>query len=128
MAEFNRIKVPCQDAMADRVYEIVDSNIGDTGKFRPHEWAALSEKYAKRVGRTHATLHLTGELRSSVDMAKGSPEASAVFTNSPIAVYHQNGTEKMPDRPFFPIANGEVTDEAVAECLKVCEATIKDMQ
>lgn len=125
--ELSRIKVPCQDAMADRVYEMIDANIGDTGKFRPHEWAPLSKGYAKKVGRPHATLHLTGKLRASVDMIKGNEDAAVVFTDNEYAPYHQLGTEKMPDRPFFPVANGELTDVAVAECLKVCEQTIKEL-
>lgn len=108
------IREPIQAAMAERYFEIVRSNFGDFGVDRPTEWAPLTSKYAKRVGRDNATLFVTGKLESAVHMESG-PDSARVFISSdeaPSALAHQYGyaPSGIPPRPYFPIdANGNPT-------------------
>ena len=132
--KLNAARVPCQDAMADRVYEIVDSNIGNDGKYRPKEWEQLrSARYAKKQGRSFATLHQDvppgGELRASVYPIKGGEEYAEVTTDCKYAATHQFGDESrnIAERPFFPFINGEVTDLVKAECMQVCEDQLNEL-
>lgn len=102
-----------QVAMGMAVYEIVMGNIGDMGADRPSVWPPLSPAYAKRVKRKHATLEVTGALRSAVKMTD-TREASIVSISNadcPYALVHQyGGGNNIPARPYFPInENGEVT-------------------
>lgn len=129
-AKFAEVKIAAQDAMADRMYEIVDGNLGDSGNFRPKEWSQLiNKRYAKKVGREHATLRETGRMGATVDMVRGNSEFASVFTNDEVAAAHQYGLGKLKDvpRPFFPIRDGNVTPEATAECVEACKAAINEI-
>ena len=93
-------------AMGQRFYELVQGNIGVAGVDRPMAWAPLSPAYARKVGRTIATLHLTGDLRSAIMVggAEGeSIEVSVSDSDVPYATVHQTGGARMPKRPYFPI-------------------------
>lgn len=102
------IQQPVQGAMAERFFEIVRSNFGDVGVDRPADWAPLSPKYAKRVGRDHATLFVTGRLEAAVKMENTQEAGRVSISDSdvPYATVHQyGGGNNIPARPYFPIDN-----------------------
>jgi hypothetical protein len=108
------IRPGIEAAMAERFFEIVRSNFGDFGVDRPIEWAPLTSRYAKKVGRDNATLFITGKLESAVHMETG-PDGGRVFISSdeaPSALAHQYGyaPNGIPPRPYFPITeSGGIT-------------------
>lgn len=131
------VKQPVQAAMAEKYFEIVRLNFGQFGVDRPIEWAPLSDQsaigraYIKKVGRTYATLFVTGKLESSVSF-EANEERGRVFVDNSICDYavenqYGNPSRHLPPRPFFPIdANGETTNftqekvtEAAAEQLRL---------
>jgi len=111
-------------AMGQRFYELVQGNFGVAGVDRPMAWAPLSPAYAKKVGREIATLDLTGALRSAVMIGGSEGESVTVSVSDadvPYATVHQNGSWRMPKRPYFPIDDtgkvmpytaGQVTEAA----------------
>lgn len=124
------LREPVQSAMADAMYGIVMGNFGESGLMRPWEWQALSSAYAKRVGRTYATLYVTGALKSTVTKSSDSEAGRVGMANSglvPYAMRHHKGDDIMPSRRVFPLDSGnDVLQEAVkivqeAACAKVQE-------
>ena len=125
--KFNEIKVPVQQAMAEVFEVMVRMNIGaEEGEYRPSEWSPLSAKYAKRVKRPYATMKLTGTMESTIK--SGSDEdAGYVTCGTEYAGAHQYGEGKMPERPFFPIAGGEFTEQAKDECLSAARIKLEEV-
>jgi phage gpG-like protein len=131
-AEFQAAKVAGQAAMAEKFFEITRENFGNDGIDRPIEWPALSPKYAKRVGREHATLFVSGELEASLTW-QSTPEYAEVFTDSEYAEVHQfGGGNHIPARPFMPLKNAsavedaELTDFAAEQVIKAAENAINE--
>lgn len=132
MAEFQKVKIPCQAAMAEAFRGVVNANLGDEGVTDKPQWDALqNSRYAKRVNRTEATLRLTASesakvggipelLYNSTGMEVANPDFASVWNSCEYADYHQFGG-KVPARPFFPIANGEVTETTKDLCVAACE-------
>lgn len=116
-------------AMDQRFYDLVQGNFGIAGVDRPMAWAPLSPAYAKKVGREIATLDLTGALRSAIMV--GGPEGESITvsvsdSSVPYATVHQNGSYRMPKRPYFPIDDqGKVLDYTASQ---VVEAAQKALQ
>ena len=132
MAEFQKVKVPCQSAMAATFYNTVMANFdGGEGQDRPIEWEKLRAGYANFAhgGDRTPRLQLSGELKSSVQGNDMNPDAAVIFCDSPYGSFHQEGgtsywnnkSYEIPARPFFPIANGEVTPQTTQKCLEACE-------
>ena len=133
MAEFQKVKVPCQAAMANAFYEVVMKNFGSgDGEDRPISWIGLGKgvpgsKYAKKVGREVATLELDGELAASVWPVGEMEEYATVSTTNQYASAHQWGEGNQPPRPFFPITGPEgetVTQFTTQKCVDACEAEL----
>lgn len=129
------VKQPVQGAMAEKYFEIVRSNFGQFGVDRPIEWAPLSDRsaigreYIKKVGRTYATLFVTGQMESSVGF-EANEERGRVFVDNSIcdyAVQHQDGdpSRNLPPRPFFPLENDGSTTQFTQE--KVTEAAREEL-
>lgn len=111
--QLERARQEAQVAMGMAFYEVTMSNIGDTGADRPAVWPPLSPAYAKKVGRIHATLEVTGALRNAVKMVDSPEESTVSISNNdcPYALVHQFGGSKMPARPYFPVKlDGEPTE------------------
>lgn len=113
--------------MAHAYKDAVMGNLGGTsGAFRPMEWAPLCEKYARRVGRTHATLIWDGYLMSAVQV-----RGNSVFTSDsdvPYATAHQFGSRKahLPPRPYFPmLQNEDPTPEIQARMAEVAGQSVE---
>jgi hypothetical protein len=106
-------------AMGQRFYELVQGNIGVAGVDRPMSWAPLSPAYARKVGRTIATLNLTGDLRSAIMVGGAEGESVTVSVSDsdvPYATIHQTGGVRMPKRPYFPIDdNGKILPYTASE-------------
>jgi phage gpG-like protein len=88
-------------------------NFGFNGTNRPSQWAPLSPRYSKRVKRSIATLELSGDLFRSLRVGEPDGNSITVSTDNKYAAAHQNGNERLPARPFFPITpDGSATPYA----------------
>ena len=129
------LKSNAQLAMAMALQDVVFANFGQTGIDRPEPWAPLSPRYAKKVGRTFATLEVSGDLKNQVRIDDTDLDKTRVYANNsevPYVLAHQFGYEQnnLPARPFFPItADGELTDfsqrEIHAAALKSIEEDLR---
>lgn len=83
---------------------------------RPLPWdplkpATIAAK--KRKGYSEGILKASGALMKSPRIIEVTDTSVRVGTDRPYARYHQEGTSKMPPRPFFPISpDGELTEKA----------------
>lgn len=123
-------------AMSDRCYAIIMSNFGIAGPERPWAWEPLSYLYAQKVGRTFATLEVSGALRASV-LQGGfeGPSTTISMENSsvPYVTAHHDGVPRgnrrhpgLPGRRVFPLdERGEVLDWTRSE---VAEAARRALQ
>lgn len=108
------LRVPVQDAMAETLQSIVQSNFGvGEGEDRPEPWQPLSQGYAKAAhgGDTTPTEILSGDMKDSIQVETGNPEYARVFTNCEYAAIQQwgGGEWNTPARPFFPIVGDQNT-------------------
>lgn len=107
-----QVRSNVQLAMGSEFQEAVWDNIGDSGLDRPVPWPPLSPKYARRVGRNHATLYVSGALKHSIKLDNSDPEGCLVFFDGsvPYGMVHQfGGGNNIPARPYFPVdESGEV--------------------
>ena len=112
---FEGVKEPTQDAMALAFESCVRGNFGFIGFERPNEWPLLSPAYAKRVGRTVATLELTGamigQLRAEGNVVRLTDDSV------PYALKHEEA-RGVPRRSVFPMVDGE--------CLPRTYATVQE--
>jgi len=116
-----------QAAMAARYGEIVRSNFGESGLDRPSAWPPLSPSYAKEVGRTYATLFVSGALFSAVRVDAQDARVSASNADAPYATAHQFGNPagNLPARPYFPVAaDGGPTEYTRGEVLAAAAAAL----
>lgn len=115
VGRLDAVRPGVQAAMRDRFFEIVMANFGIVGPDRPNAWDALSPLYAQKVGRTYATLHVSGALQGSV-MKGGAGEsagqgATVNMSDSsvPYAMAHHNGVpgRNLPQRRVFPLDDND---------------------
>ena len=86
------------------------------GAYGGFAFAPLSPKYAKWKAKNHPgkrILEISGDLRKS--MTSGlqvvtSPRRMVMWSDSTIAGYHQDGTEKMPARKMVAVPREEKRD------------------
>lgn len=122
------VREQVQEAMALRLKSIINNNLGVVGEDRPNAWAALSQKYAKRVGRAYATLYDTGRLSRSVKHASY-PEYAIVYQDYAEAQYgeaHQYGEGHMPVRKFFPVQGDSLTAHSESEVIAAAAAQLME--
>ena len=117
---FNRMTAQAQKAMTEAYYAVVQANFGPTGWDRPWEWAPLSDRsavgraYIQQVGRTYATLHLTGAMQNAVKMDPETGTVSLSDSDVPYATRHHNGAWPLPPRRVFPMrADGKATQRTL---------------
>jgi phage gpG-like protein len=121
-----------QAAMAAAYVDVIAGNLGDSGVDRPFAWPPLSPAYAKKVGRSHATLYVTGELARAVktDNSLGNHSTVSVSDDDcPYAVAHQYGypPRNLPARPYFPFdpQTGETTPFTLELVQQAAEAALE---
>ena len=121
-----------QAAMAAAYVDVIAGNLGESGVDRPFAWAPLSPAYAKKVGRTHATLYVTGELARAVKVDDSLAQHSTVSVSDedcPYAVAHQYGypPRNLPARPYFPFdpQTGETTPFTLELVQQAAEAALE---
>lgn len=105
--------------VGNAVAEVTRENFGESSPNRPNDWAPLSKKYAKQVGRTYATLYVTGDLYDSVHAEPPQGASVTVIATDKKASWHQLGEGHNPVRKFFP------TDEL--ELTPYCQARIREV-
>lgn len=137
------VRLRGQSAMADAFYNVVMANFGSVGFDRPHDWQSLSERYARTVGRSFATLLVTGALKGTVAKDATDPAAARVtMSNTPSVPYavahHQGnppnfgwtarGSGALPARRVFPLdpATDEVTETTARIVEQAAAAAVKE--
>lgn len=118
------VRSEVQLAMAVALESVVLDNFGSVGIDRPWPWAPLSPAYAKKVGRSYATLEVTGAMKQAVTVGNDDPEMSTVSLSDsdvPYSTSHHFGAAKsnLPARRVFPV------DEA-GECTPFAERVVFD--
>ena len=133
VGKFASIRNGVQLKMAERMKKITQDNLGIFGVDRPIEWAELSPSYARKVGRTYATLLVTGKLRDAikVDTANGAEGVKVAASNDdvPYARAHQLGypPNNLPARPYFPMdRSGTVIESARLEIEQVAREALAE--
>ena len=129
--QFFIMKSNVQLAMAVEFERIVRNNFGFMGEDRPDEWVPLSEDYAKRMKRAHATLEVTGALKAAINVNNGNPDYSEVYVSDgtiPYATVHQyGGGNNIPARPYFPMDwEGNVTEYTTERVRQAAVAALKE--
>ena len=130
--KLDAVRVPCQEAMADAMYDMVMENMGqEDGAYRVVWKKDLNPKYVKWLqkkgkGRSFATLVLDGTLRDSVEK-RSFTDYAEVFSDCDYAAAHQWGEGKMPQRTFFPMTNDGVSLKAQEVCKKACQNKLNEL-
>lgn len=123
-----------QNAGAAELKEIILSNFGEEGVDRPEVWGSLSDRYAKRIGRSHATLYLTGE-----EATKVGAESGLLYDSTQLSTSEENGgayamvfndcayAERMQSLyPFFPFTpDGEITSESYNRVIAAMQSELE---
>lgn len=111
---------PAMSKVAGVARDAIDSNF-HTESDGTNAWHGLApstvaDRVRKGYGGEHPILQRTGELMSTIDITAGS-DAVTIAPQAEYAVYHQEGTSKMPARPFiaFTDAEEEMILKAIAE-------------
>ncbi len=78
---------------------------GNNTKYLAEKWPPLSPAYAKRVGRTKATLKVSGNLYNSIKLNSPRSNFIEVYTTNKYAAAHMLGypPRNLPRRNYFPI-------------------------
>lgn len=127
---FQSFRKPTHQAMADQFRQCTHDNLGSAGVFRPHQWKALSPSYARKVGRTYATLFVSGILKAAIK-ARANEDHGSVSVSKADCEYslaHQFGVPErnLPDRPYFPIRkDGEIVRAVVDLVIKSAQLAIR---
>jgi phage gpG-like protein len=127
--QLGTVTSPAENAMAQRFWQITRSNFGYFGIDRPYTWPPLSARYSRKVGRTVATLIVSGHLRDSVHIEDG----NKVVVNSddcPYALAHAYGSRKtnLPPRMYFPIdAQGQPLPWTAEQLAQAAQAKINSL-
>jgi len=125
-----------QQAMAEQFRDIVMSNFGPTGIDRPAPWPPLSDRsevgraYIRKVGRTYATLYLTGAMASAVRQIDGKDVSSVSLSDSdvPYSTMHHDGSERVPRRRVFPILDdGNITEKSKQMVIDAAAQTLNNV-
>ncbi len=100
------VKGRVQNSMASAFRDCVLANFGGAERFVEQPYPPLSPAYARKVGRSYATLYVSGKLKGSIYVGIDDDDSATVSVSNntvPYAKSHQYGTSRMPARPFFPV-------------------------
>jgi hypothetical protein len=102
------VRSDVQLAMAEAFEDTVLNNFGPVGEDRPFDWPPLSPAYAKKVGRTFATLYVTGSMKQAVKIDSQMESADVVLADADCAYatpHHalRVASPGLPTRRVFPI-------------------------
>ena len=95
-----------QQKMASVFRDCVFANFGGAERFVVAPYAPLSPSYARKVGRSYATLEVSGKLKGAIYTGISDDGAATVSVDNatvPYATIHQRGGRNMPARPYFPV-------------------------
>lgn len=88
---------------ADIFIKMTKANFGSSGRYRDEKWPPLSKAYAKKVGRSYATLKVSGNLYNSIKVGRRSSNFIEILTENPYAAAHTFGSKTMKKRNFWPV-------------------------
>ena len=132
ISEMQARVAPITAAMADALYRIVDGNFGDFGMERPFEWTDLTPAYAKEVKRNHATLVVSGALRSGVIREYGTDKSRVYMNNDsvPYAMAQMKGypPRNLPARSVWPLdSSGEALPFTAASVTNAAQEKLESL-
>ena len=125
--KFLAVKPVVELAMAERFRKMVLANFGIAGADRPTDWPPLSWSYALKVGRSIATLEVSGALKGAVKAGHDGDAGFCSVSNAdvPYAMGHQFGSNRLPARPYFPVdADGEVMPYTQSQVQEAAERAL----
>jgi phage virion morphogenesis protein len=75
-------------------------------------WKALTEAYKIRKGflSTGGILEREGYLQTTLTSQVNDENSVTIFSPKPYSGFHQEGTKKMPARPFFGLSTDNIDD------------------
>jgi hypothetical protein len=102
---------------------------GSEGDWGGEHWAPLTPAYAARKARLYpgkGILYATGDLRRHASLPRrvATPTSLRLIIDDPVASYHQEGTDRMPQRKIIP---DELPTPAQAEVQTTAEEWIAEM-
>lgn len=116
-----------EQRMAESFRDCVLENIGGSERFVREPFHPLSPSYARKVGRSYATLEVSKKLRNWILIGMGDDGSATVeVSNSDVAYATalQEGVPKgnrthpgLPARPYFPIDEDGTVLPEVAELI-----------
>ena len=109
------VQEPVEGIMAKAFEDCTRANFGMVGFERPNDWPPLSPLYALKVGRTYATLEVTGAMKSQLRT-----EGNVVkLTDDSVdyALHHEKG-KGVPVRSVFPMQGGECMPLTLADVVR----------
>ncbi len=113
-----KVQEPVQEIMAKAFEDCTRANFGMVGFERPNDWPPLNPIYAMKVGRTYATLEVTGAMKSQLRT-----EGNVVkLTDDEVqyALRHEKG-RGVPVRSIFPMQGGECMPRTLADVTAAAE-------
>lgn len=127
------VRSDVQLAMAVAFEDTVLNNFGPVGEDRPFDWLPLSPAYAKKVGRTYATLHVTGAMKAAVKIDSQMESADVILSDADVAYatpHHRLSAAPpgLPTRRVFPIDEAnEVTPMTLAKVINAADEALRRM-
>lgn len=132
------VKPKVLKAMSDRCCEIVRANFGIAGPDRPWAWEPLSYEYAKKVGRTYASLEVSGALKASLMQGGFEGDSTEVSMSDSSVSYtsaHHDGRPRgnrrhpgLPGRRVMPVGeDGKVLDWTKQQVVEAAEQALREV-
>jgi hypothetical protein len=104
-----------EETMAKAFEDCTRANFGMVGFERPNDWPPLSPSYALKVGRTYATLQVTGAMKSQLRTEGNVVKLTDDEVN--YALKHERG-RGVPVRSIFPMLGGECMPLTLADVIR----------
>lgn len=95
------------NAAGQKFKQMTLSNFGGNGQYKESNWPPLSRVYAKKVGRSNATLEKTRALYESIKVSAPKGNTIQIYSKNPYASVHAFGSTKLniPKRNYWPTRN-----------------------
>ena len=124
-ARIKGVQPAVERSMAVAFESCVSANFGFIGFERPNDWAPLSHNYALKVGRTVATLELTGAMKGNL-ITEDNKVNLIANSAANYALDHEFGLpwKGLPRRSVIPIVDGVCLPKTYAQVVEAAQETI----
>ena len=123
-ATLAQVQDPVQEMMAKAFEDCTRANFGIVGFERPNDWPPLSPLYAMKVGRTYATLEVTGAMKSQLRTEGNVVKLTDDEVN--YALHHEKG-KGVPVRSVFPMQGGECMPLTLVDVTRAAEMELNQL-